>query len=251
MSQRVSRITPEGHVRFLSIPAASERVLGNVRWGRFTQPHTPAYWRALAWLHSEENRDARFIDERNGIVEETVYCLLGGYGIRAEVAHAYFLKCRAEGIFYRANISEREIRNLLASPVRVADRMVRYRFPNQKARYIAATLRTLAQNDMPKGDVELRDWLLGLPGIGWKTAGWIVRNCLSSDNVAIIDVHLLRAGQMMRIFDTRSLSHGNYAYFEVRFLQFARALGVKASSLDLLMWETMRTAGLRNRVVGV
>ena len=42
--------------------------------------------------------------------------------------------------------------------------------------------------------VALRDWLLAIPGIGPKTASWIVRNRTGSSAVAIIDVHILRAG---------------------------------------------------------
>ncbi|MDZ3993341.1 hypothetical protein PspTeo4_24872 [Pseudomonas sp. Teo4] len=40
----------------------------------------------------------------------------------------------------------------------------------------------------------LRDWLLELPGIGYKTASWVARNWLDADDVAILDIHILRAG---------------------------------------------------------
>jgi endonuclease III len=51
----------------------------------------------------------------------------------------------------------------------------------------------------------MRQLLLSIEGIGPKTASWIVRNVMGSDDVAIIDIHILRActgmGVFLRTFD--------------------------------------------------
>jgi N-glycosylase/DNA lyase len=63
----------------------------------------------------------------------------------------------------------------------------------------------------------LRDRLLDLPGIGPKTASWIVRNHLDSDDVAIIDVHLHRACVMMNVFEAKSDPAKEYFSLEALF----------------------------------
>lgn len=240
LCQIVYRFTSHLQLEELTLPSATTIVIGRVTWGHYSRPFTPAFWRASLWL--QENRAAQFAKARSQqhILRETVFCLLGGYGIRAEVAQAYFKKLAAAGAFAGASLSEHQLRALLSTPALHRGKAFGYRFPNQKARYLAQALEAFSGDGIPREDLTLRDWLLELPGIGRKTAAWIVRNCFGSDNVAIVDVHLQRAGRLMGLFDARDLSAGTYSYFEERFLAFARALRVQASSLDMLIWETMR-----------
>ena len=79
-----------------------------------------------------------------------------------------------------------------------------------------------------------------LPGIGPKTASWIVRNWLGSDDVAILDVHVLRAGILMGLFPEDCRLPKDYEVLEKKFLDFARAIQVRASLLDAIMWRDMR-----------
>jgi endonuclease III len=41
---------------------------------------------------------------------------------------------------------------------------------------------------------------MSLPGIGPKTASWIARNWLDADDVAILDIHIMRVGQVIGLF---------------------------------------------------
>ena len=116
----------------------------------------------------------------------------------------------------------------------------RYRFPRQKARYLAGCLRALRDVDPPASDLALRDFLVALPGIGPKTASWIVRNHRGSDAVAIIDVHILRAGCHVGLFPVSWQPQQHYVQLECAFLEFAAALRVRASVLDALIWDYMR-----------
>ena len=97
-------------------------------------------------------------------------------------------------------------------------------------------------NDPPtaRSAGELRHWLLTLPGVGPKTASWITRNWLNSDEVAIIDIHIHRAGLIAGFFSIDNVVHRDYAVMEVQFLEFSSRLGVRAAVLDALMWKHMR-----------
>jgi hypothetical protein len=86
----------------------------------------------------------------------------------------------------------------------------------------------------------LRDRLAELPGIGLKTASWIVRNYRGSSEVAIIDVHILRAGRHIGLFAQDQEPQRHYRELEAAFLAFATALEVPAAMLDGLMWDYMR-----------
>jgi thermostable 8-oxoguanine DNA glycosylase len=133
---------------------------------------------------------------------------------------------------------------MLLEPLTVHGRSVRYRFARQRAKYLAGALIGLDEIDEAKlGDVAFRDALCELPGIGPKTASWIVRNRRASDAVAILDVHIVRACEYMEIFPHGSDPSRNYFDLERRFLDFCIAGNVRASVVDSVMWQTMRSIG--------
>ena len=85
----------------------------------------------------------------------------------------------------------------------------------------------------------LRDWLTRIPGIGFKTASWVARNWLDADDVAILDIHILRAGVLAGFLDSTLTVERHYRELEEQFLAFSAGLGVRASELDALMWYEM------------
>ena len=86
---------------------------------------------------------------------------------------------------------------------------------------------------------ELRDWLLPIAGVGYKTASWIARNWLDADDVAILDIHILRAGLLGGFFDKSLSIERDYLKLEEQFVAFSNALGVRASELDATIWYEM------------
>jgi thermostable 8-oxoguanine DNA glycosylase len=182
--------------------------------------------------------------------EEVAACLLGGYGMPAEIAVAAFERLRGEGAI--ASGTRREtIEALLSAPLDVMGRQVRYRFAKQKAGYLAEALVVLEElGPLPASDRGFRDALLALPGVGPKTASWITRNLRASDQVAILDVHICRACEAARVFSPGSNPARAYFQLEARFIEFAAAIDVRASELDNLMWQTMRRIGHRIGRVG-
>ncbi|MBD3818079.1 MAG: endonuclease III domain-containing protein [Brevundimonas diminuta] len=228
-----------GNYRFLELPDADEWVVPGVRWGAFEHALTPAFWVSQAWLEGTPEEGFQLC---NTLVEEVVTCLLGGHGAPAEVGLAASkrvidaLNADPEGAHDLA-WAER----LLTEPLTVNDRQIRYRFASQRAKYLAGTLAGLNEiNEGDLGDLELRDALCGLPGIGPKTASWIVRNRRGSDAVAILDVHIVRACVHMGVFPEKADPARHYLDLERRFLDFCNGADAKASLIDAVMWGTMR-----------
>ena len=225
--------------RLVRMPRGDAEALPGVTWGTPDEVNTPAYWAVRCrWEGAVPSYSA------NGatLVEEVGFCLLGGFGVRFEVANAAFERLRTHGAFDLAReISEAEVVELLTRPLEVGGRPQRYRFPNQRAGRISSMRRRLARSTLEGlGPMALRDALMGLDGVGPKTASWIVRNHLDSDDVAIIDVHVIRACRGMGVFACTARLPQDYPDLERRFLALARAIDVRPSILDAVMWSEVR-----------
>ena len=159
--------------------------------------------------------------------------------MRAELGLLAFRRLKEHGVFYDTP-PPHQIVQLLEAPLQVGERAVRYRYPRQRGHYLSVALRKLADESPPEEDKTFRRWLLGFAGIGPKTASWITRNWLGSDHVAVIDVHVRRAGLLLGIFQEDMQPSRHYFDMEQVFLEFAAAIRVRASILDAIMWSHMR-----------
>jgi thermostable 8-oxoguanine DNA glycosylase len=175
----------------------------------------------------------------DNLLEECVACLLGGHGISAAVGVAAFNHLKHRQLIH-TSISPAELEAALLTPLQVNNRLVRYRFSKQKSIYISALFRQFESAAIPETPLALRSWLLQVPGIGPKTASWIVRNVHDSDDVAILDIHIIRAGQLMNLFPAKIRLPSQYDVLEKRYLDFCKALGVRASRLDACIWAQMK-----------
>ncbi len=222
------------------VPAPETNVLPNVFWGRPEVLFTPAYWMTQHWMR-EGNLPPRSHGLGQTLEEEVVACLLGGHGIPAEVGLAAFERLRSRGLISAPCLDADTFSRNLREPLTVSGRQTTYRFWSQKANYIATALRTLTEHSAPRESPhELRDYLMRLPGIGPKTASWIVRNWLGSNEVAILDIHIVRAGRLMNLYSITDRVESHYFEMERRFLDLAFAIGAPASDLDALIWSEMR-----------
>lgn len=229
----------DGNYRFLDLPDADDWVMPGVRWGAFEHALTPAFWVSQAWQEGLPEEGFRLC---GSLRDEVVTCLLGGHGAPAEVGLAASDRVIAALESDPAGPHDHQwAEALLTEPLLVAGRLVRYRFASQRARYLAGTLSGLAKIDEDAlDDLALRDALCGLPGIGPKTASWIVRNRRASDQVAILDVHIVRACVHMGVFPENADPARHYLDLERRFLEFCELTKAKASLIDAVMWATMR-----------
>ncbi|WP_431273191.1 hypothetical protein ACQ858_13255 [Variovorax ureilyticus] len=229
-----------GHLSVqVELPPADAEVMPGVAWGAVEAFPTPAYW---AYQVLARRITCTTIAHKLGgnLVEEVAACLLGGYGIPAEVGLAAFRRLRDSGALH-APAAEAEILNLLSTPLDVNGRAVRYRFAAQKSRYLGRALKVLAEEAAPTGSGRaLRDWLTRLPGVGLKTASWIARNLMDADDVAILDIHIVRAGELGGFFDPSLTVERHYLDLEAKFLEFSHHLQVKPSELDSVIWLEMK-----------
>lgn len=222
----------------VQLPEPEQELMPGVAWGRVDAFPTPAYWtyQVLARRMLSPFKTHRL---GNSLCEEVVACLLGGYGLPATVGNAAFERLRHEGVL-SASASEEVIYHHLCEPLAINGRQVRYRFAKQKARYVSGAVTILHSEEAPmQGGRALRDWLLKLSGVGPKTASWIARNWLDTDDVAILDIHILRAGRLAGIFDETAKVERDYMALESQFLAFSQALGLRPSELDAVIWAEM------------
>jgi thermostable 8-oxoguanine DNA glycosylase len=223
-------------------PCPDEFVMSNLLWGRSDVLFTPAYWATQLRLHAELGQHG---GHRLGesLKEEAAACLLGGHGIPANVGLAAFFAVRESGLLDQSSVSAEDIYDVLSQPLDVGgQRHVRYRFARQKSSYLAGLLNGFTTPPCESDARALRDWLTGFDGVGPKTASWIVRNWLDSDEVAIIDIHIHRAGILTGFFGHDQVIARDYAEMELQFLAFSTAIAVRSSALDALIWSQMRQA---------
>lgn len=243
MSRMVSIIINEKLVE-RPMPCPEEQVLPGMKWGNPWCLFTPAYWLAQAWMMGLDTEPSSRYHARDGVVEELVFCLLGGYGITAEMATAAYSMCRESGLIESRETHPKAWVDILSAPLAVGGRHVRYRYPNQKAKYLASAMEIVRKKPLHlDSGLILRDQLLRIPGVGYKTASWVARNVLDCDDVAILDIHIVRAGKLCGLFTDKDRVEKNYRDMESRFLSFCGVLGIRPAALDCIIWDGMREAG--------
>jgi len=223
------------------IPNADEDILPGVKWGRCEELFTPAYWKIQYHLHLEDFCPT-YYRIGNSLIEEICACLLGGYGMPSELGLAAFKRLRDSNLL-RPGIKHQELLSALLTPFNINGRIIKYRFPNQKANFLNSFLNGRNLSKIPvDNDLQLREWLLTVQGIGMKTASWIVRNWLSSNNVAILDIHIHRAGMIAGFFSPEDSIIKDYELMEKKYLAFSNALKVDPANLDSLIWLQLKMA---------
>jgi N-glycosylase/DNA lyase len=226
------------------LPDADECAMAGVRWGDPWDLFTPAYWLTQGWMAQLDTKPVTRYRARSDATSELVFCLLGGHGITAEMATAAYDSCDAAGLIESREDNLACWVDVLTKPIAVGDRMVRYRYPNQKAKFIAGAMKTLRQEPLRlDSGRDLRNQLLMLQGVGYKTASWAARNILDSDDVAILDIHIIRAGILSGFYRTSDRVERDYERMENLFLEFCGALRLRPAALDCLVWDQMREAG--------
>lgn len=243
MNRAISLIIGEQLVQ-REMPEARDELLPGVSWGDPWTLFTPAYWLAQAWMTQADRTTTSRYCAKGDLVDELGFCMLGGFGITAELATAAFVRCRDAGLFDQLETRKEVWLTQLSEPLQVDERLIKYRYPNQKAKFLAAAMSHVKQRpfryDSP---LTLRNQLLEINGVGYKTASWVIRNVLDSDDVAILDIHLIRAGRLCGLYSRNDNVQHDYLSMEQRFLSFSRALRLRPAVLDCLIWDEMRAAG--------
>ena len=78
------------------------------------------------------------------------------------------------------------------------------------------------------------------PGVGFKTASWVLRNLGLGDELAIIDIHVLRAlVGAKRIPDGIQIPK-DYEMAEEAFIAWCDELDAPSAAFDLFVWHWQR-----------
>lgn len=182
--------------------------------------------------------------------------MLGGYGVSGPIGNAAFRAVRSAGLL-APELDEKTAAEGMAEVLKQplpsgGGRMTRYRFHQQRPRRLAAALAELKSWEHQADsltDAELRDKLMQLHGVGAKTASWVVRNNRDSDAVAIIDIHVRRAGLVAGVFCGDWGLPRDYGLFESAFLAWAARGAVSAADLDAAIWRMLSALGPAGRVL--
>ncbi|WP_018416540.1 hypothetical protein [Teredinibacter turnerae] len=224
----------------IDLPPQDEEVLPGVRWGNAAGFPTVAYW----MLRTIETRlTNKTVQYKLGasLLEEIGACLLGGHGIPAENGLAAYEHMKEKGAFSGDLYSADQLLEWLSEPIRLREKSFKYRFAKQKSSYIHSAIKRLGESEAPAASgQELRNWLLDIKGVGLKTASWVARNWLDADDVAILDIHIYRAGLLGGFFTDSMTVEKDYLKLESRFIELAESMEVKTSELDSLMWFEMQ-----------
>lgn len=213
-------------------------------------------WLAHASRYTERVASKSLRVNEQDCQRELVFCLLGGYGVKYELARSATEVLDERGVLGRCIRSgdrlQRWLQDLLDRPwyrpTRADGGGCRYRYPKRKALLLRQAddwLREHARDGLLEhlakiGDEhERREWLCGCPGVGPKTASWLLRNIGLGDRLAILDVHVLRAMQATGRAGEWQLPR-HYAQLESAFLDWTTSLDAPPAAFDLFLWEYQR-----------
>lgn len=185
--------------------------------------------------------------------DELLFCLLGGFGVSFELASSASVCLKTlqpfEASWSSTNLEQRllcELRLPQFAPRCADGSLRRYRFPAQRSKTIVKAREwLLAQADLLETliaferDAKRRAYLCDCPGVGPKTASWILRNLGLSSHLAIIDIHVARALKAAHKIDDHRLPR-DYELVERAFLDWCEELNAPANAFDLFLWEWER-----------
>ena len=187
----------------------------------------PAFEQAYAELASPGARAAE-----PALRRELLFCLLGGHGVTFETSVSALEVIENLDVFSRHHDGDVLHARLIGvldqprfEPARKDGSLRRFRFPRRKAMLICQArswligVGSLADAFAARAcERERRSWLVGCPGLGPKSASWLLRNTGWATELAILDVHVIRAMTEAGILRER-YRPGDYEHIEGLFLQ--------------------------------
>jgi thermostable 8-oxoguanine DNA glycosylase len=208
-------------------------------------------WRALR--ASYESAAARPAASEAALRQELCFCLLGGHAVSYELARSATDVVMALDPFNPrwsgaelCRAIEGELSAAKFDPRRRDGSLRRYRFPARKAALLRSAAAWVGAGaglgiDLRRSqsEGERREWLCGCPGIGPKSASWFLRNTGYAEDLAILDVHILRAMRDAGRLGTLELPR-DYLAVEARFRTWCEEIGASVAAFDLFLWEWQR-----------
>ena len=188
------------------------------------------------------------------IESELLFCLLGGFGITYEHGRSateviwqlrpFSDEWEDHDLFDAVSVA---LMQSQFGPTKADGTLRRFRFPLQKASIIVKARRWLRRNDplyqrlvVISSCRERRKVLSNCPGVGLKTASWLLRNLGLGAELATIDIHILRAlSEAGRVPDDIRMPR-DYELVEEAFLKWCNELHASPAAFDLFVWHWQR-----------
>lgn len=210
-------------------------------------------WRSFEGVYRQAVTPSRVISHVD-VEDELLFCLLGGYGITEEHGRSAWLTVRQLEPFSEFWTDDDLFQKIMATlelpqfePRRVDGSLRRYRFPKRKAAIIVEAGRWVRSHKPLEGCLlywddpkDRRRLLLGCPGLGLKSASWLLRNLGMGDGLAVLDVHLVRALQEAKRIDNEIRLPRDYYAVEKAFLDWCNEMNAPSAAFDLFIWEWQR-----------
>lgn len=187
------------------------------------------------WLRLQDFQRIWKKGTREEIFAELVYCILTPMA-RGKMCCAAVENMVRSGVLFAGDRSQ------------IARELIGARFIHKKSAYIVeARKKFLSNSDVSLRSIlteindrhEAREWLVrNIKGIAYKEASHFLRNIGFTQNLAILDRHILRnlfsLGAIGTIPD--SLSKRRYLDMERRMIDFSSSIKIPMGHLDLVMW---------------
>ncbi len=172
-------------------------------------------------------------------------------------AQAIFARVEVEAVLYSKSWSDEE--NLASSITAKLNKPLptgrRYRFPNLRAKQIAASWFRFGPQcweieqllNANSSSMEKRSYLVAnVPGMGMKQASMFLRDLGCADDLAIIDRHILKYLDVVGLAKIPSnLGPKNYRKLEDELSRYAKIAGVNLGTFDEAVWFIVRAAAVQ------
>lgn len=198
------------------------------------------------------------------IIDEFFFVILGGFGITYEQNISGLRVLKSKGFIdsnlYRTQqkASETAIRLKVElntpqfEPRTKAGGFRRYRFIETKPTVISAAgfwlwnecCWQLPEKIYSFQDSKARLWLCSCPGVGMKSASWLLRNIGLNDDCAVFDVHIMRFLNRIGISVPEALTVNSYLKLEETLRIICQKIGATLGAMDYLLWVLGRNGFL-------
>lgn len=188
--------------------------------------------------------------------DEFFFCLLGGYQITFELNKSCFETLKGKKLLQK-KIFKKDFEDLVKTfelelemkqfILKKDSAPVKYRFPKKGAQKLALAGKWFhdelnwSEKKLKSVDGKVaRDLLCECPGVGLKTATWILRNSNIVSDLAILDVHIIRMMRNLKIIPHGLEPEKDYLEMEERYLAFCHGFKLNPAKFDLFLWEYSR-----------
>ncbi|WP_222860882.1 8-oxoguanine DNA glycosylase [Paenibacillus senegalimassiliensis] len=198
------------------------------------------------------------------VLDEFFFVLLGGFGISYELNFSGLQVLKEQDLFNESFYQEKNMLNIIEekirgefskkqfSPATSNGQLRKYRYTETKPRIISNACYwlwedcewELQEKLQSLNSCESRMWLCNCPGIGMKSASWLLRNTGFSEDCAVFDVHIIKFLTYLGFQTDQPLTEKIYLKLEDGLRKVCNSIGVSLGKMDYLLWLLSRNGFL-------